>query len=154
MHIRSAQSGVSLLELMIVLVLVSLLSSLAVPVYDRYIQRAKISRAIGDISSIGVEIEKFRLRNRDRVPADLGELGVDIRDDPWGRPYVFLNIIDGNVNKGAVRKDGQLNPLNSDYDLYSRGRDGDSKAPLNAKASRDDIVRANDGGYIGLGEDY
>lgn len=154
MRTRRLQSGISLLELMIVLVCVSLLSSLAVPVYDRYIQRAKVSRAIGDISGIGVEIEKFRLRNQDRVPADLLELGIDIPDDPWGRPYVFLNIIDGNPGKGAVRKDGQLNPLNSDYDLYSRGRDGDSKAPLNAKASRDDIVRANDGGFIGLGEDY
>ena len=30
------------------------------------------------------------------------------------------------------------------------GKDGDSKSPLTAKASRDDIIRANDGGYIGL----
>jgi len=38
--------------------------------------------------------------------------------------------------------------------LYSRGKDGDSSGPLSAKASRDDIVRANNGGFIGLGEDY
>ena len=74
--------------------------------------------------------------------------------DPWGRPYVFLNIIDGNPNISSVRKDGSLNPLNTDYDLYSLGKDGDSKAPLNAGESRDDIVRANDGAYIGRGEDF
>ena len=36
---------------------------------------------------------------------------------------------------------------------YSQGEDGDSKGPLNAKASRNDIVRANNGSHIGLGED-
>ena len=34
------------------------------------------------------------------------------------------------------------------------GKDGDSKAPLTAQASRDDIIRANDGGYIGLASGY
>ena len=44
--------------------------------------------------------------------------------------------------------------MNSDFDLYSVGNDGDSESPLSAKASRDDIVRANNGAFIGLGEDY
>ena len=30
------------------------------------------------------------------------------------------------------------------------GKDGSSVAALTAKASRDDIIRANDGGFIGL----
>jgi general secretion pathway protein G len=34
------------------------------------------------------------------------------------------------------------------------GEDGDSKRPLSVKTSRDDIVRANNGAFIGLGEDY
>jgi general secretion pathway protein G len=48
------------------------------------------------------------------------------------------------------RKDRWLKPINSDYDLYSMGRDGESKPNLSAKASRDDIVRANDGEFVGL----
>ena len=40
-------------------------------------------------------------------------------------------------------------PVNSDFDLYSMGPDGDSRAPFTAKASRDDIVRASNGGFIG-----
>jgi general secretion pathway protein G len=44
--------------------------------------------------------------------------------------------------------------LNSDFDLYSKGRDRDSKLPLTAEASRDDIVRANNGGFIGLAKNY
>ena len=53
-----------------------------------------------------------------------------------------------------MRKDQNLVPINSDYDLYSLGEDGDSKAPLTARASHDDIIRANNGNFIGLGEDY
>ena len=146
--------GFGLIELMLTLIIVSLLVMVAIPAYGGYVLRAKVARAIGDIGSLAVEIETFRLRNRDRVPTNLAELQTAVSNDPWGRPYEFLNIIDDQPNVGAVRKDGKLNPLNSDYDLYSKGQDGDSKGPLNAKASRDDIIRASNGAYIGLGEDY
>jgi general secretion pathway protein G len=45
-------------------------------------------------------------------------------------------------------------PINTTYDLYSKGKDGDSSPPLTARASQDDVVRANDGGFIGLGSRY
>jgi len=48
-----------------------------------------------------------------------------------------------------MRKDHNLVPVNSDFDLFSKGKDGQSKSPFTAKASRDDIVRANNGRYIG-----
>jgi len=53
-----------------------------------------------------------------------------------------------------ARKDRFLVPLNSDYDLYSEGKDGESMAPLSAPQSQDDVVRANDGAYIGLASQY
>jgi general secretion pathway protein G len=34
------------------------------------------------------------------------------------------------------------------------GKDGKTAAPLTAKASRDDVIRANDGRFIGLGSEY
>ena len=55
---------------------------------------------------------------------------------------------------GQARKDRFLVPLNSDYDLYSAGKDGKSRPPLSAQMSQDDIVRANDGAYIGLASQY
>lgn len=58
------------------------------------------------------------------------------------------------TGNGKVRKDHNLVPLNTDYDLYSMGEDGASVSPLTAKASRDDIVRANNGRYVGLASDY
>ena len=45
-------------------------------------------------------------------------------------------------------------PKNSDFDLYSMGKDGASVGPLTAKASRDDVVRASDGRFVGLASDF
>jgi general secretion pathway protein G len=56
----------------------------------------------------------------------------------------------GSPPPAGARKDRFLVPINSRYDLYSRGPDGDSRPPLTALPSRDDIVMANDGGFIGL----
>ena len=53
-----------------------------------------------------------------------------------------------------MRKNRFMVPINSDYDLYSMGKDGQSVSPLTAKASRDDIIRANDGQFIGLASNY
>ncbi|MDJ0759398.1 MAG: prepilin-type N-terminal cleavage/methylation domain-containing protein [Woeseiaceae bacterium] len=154
MNGRRRNRGFTLVELMITLVLATLLLSLGVPAYNDHVERASTSKAIGDILTLSLAIDSFRLRNNDRVPDTLAELGIPIPTDPWGRPYQFLNIIDGKPNKGDVRKDGALNPLNSDFDLYSLGKDGLSKKPLNAKHARDDIVRANNGAFVGRAEDY
>ncbi|MEZ4334364.1 MAG: prepilin-type N-terminal cleavage/methylation domain-containing protein [Myxococcota bacterium] len=55
---------------------------------------------------------------------------------------------------GQVRKDRFQVPINRDFDLYSMGPDGDSRSTLNAPASRDDIIRANDGAFYGVAEEY
>jgi general secretion pathway protein G len=38
--------------------------------------------------------------------------------------------------------------------LYSMGKDEKSRPPLTAQMSRDDIVRANDGNFIGMAAEY
>ena len=45
-------------------------------------------------------------------------------------------------------------PINTDFDLYSKGPDGKSATALTAKISQDDIIRANDGQYIGRASEY
>ncbi len=147
-------SGYGVLDLMLTLVIASLLAALAVPSYQGFVDKGKNAKAIGDIGSISVQIESFRLRNNDRIPLNLDELPGEVPLDPWGNPYNFLNIKVAGPGAGGLRKDGKLNPLNTDFDLFSMGSDGDSSDPLSAKASRDDIVRANNGDFIGLGEDY
>ncbi|GAB4236056.1 MAG: hypothetical protein Kow00109_09470 [Acidobacteriota bacterium] len=55
---------------------------------------------------------------------------------------------------GLMRKDRNMVPINSRFDLYSMGRDGQSVPPITAQQSQDDIIRANDGGFVGLARNY
>lgn len=146
--------GFTLTDLMIALVVAALLAALAIPSYGTYVERAKVTRAIGDVSSISLAIESFELHSNGAYPLSLDELPFEIPLDPWGQPYIYVNIRTAGPGVGGLRKDGKLNPLNTDFDLYSCGKDGDSAGPLSATASRDDIVRANNGAFVGLGEDY
>ena len=150
---KSNQRGVTLVELLVVGMLLALMTTIAVPTYDEYAERARISKAISDLRALELQIERFRLNNNDRAPDSLAELGVVITADPWGNDYRYLSFRD-NPGKKGVRKDGALNPINTSFDLYSVGRDGDTKAPLPAPVSHDDIIRANDGAFVGLAEEY
>jgi general secretion pathway protein G len=72
--------------------------------------------------------------------------------DIWGNPYQYLRL--DPKDPGTPRKDKWIVPINSDYDLYSMGKDGKSTSPLTANSSRDDIIRASNGSYIGLAANY
>jgi general secretion pathway protein G len=54
-----------------------------------------------------------------------------------------------NAGFGLLRKDRNLQPSNTDFDLYGLVQDGDSKGSLNAKFSRGDILLADEGPFIG-----
>ena len=146
--------GFGLIELLVVLVIAGLLLTLAVPAYNGYTERARVARAIGEIGAISLAIDRYRLHNDDQLPMALNQLQYDVTNDPSGRPYVYLNIPAAGLGAGGLRKDGKLNPLNTDFDLFSVGRDGAYAGPLSAKKSEDDVVRANNGAFIGLGRDY
>ncbi len=133
---------------------VCLLAAIGLPSYARIIQKQKIDAAKADLAMLGMLIEKYRMNSFD-LPMSLADLGrADLRD-PWGHPYQYLNFeapIPGI--KGKIRKDHNLHPINNEFDLYSMGPDGQSRAPLTAKASRDDILFARDGSFIGPAEDF
>jgi general secretion pathway protein G len=144
--------GFSVLELLLVSAVMGTLAAISVPTYMAALDKARTTRAIADLRVIELEIKAFELTNN-RLPANLTEVSSVVHLDPWGHEYVYTNLTTIN-GKGKARKDRFLNPLNSDFDLYSTGPDGQSSTPLTAKASRDDIVRANDGAFIGVAADY
>ena len=150
---RRKVAGFSLLEAMLVVALVAILAAVALPTYKSYMDRAKVGRIVGDFGNIELAISKYRLSNNDTLPPTLDAIGYGNLRDPWNRPYSYLPF-DASTSRGRMRKDRNLVPINSDYDLYSVGEDGDTAPPLTARPSRDDVVRAADGHFIGLAQDY
>ena len=131
--------------------IIGLLVGLGMPKMDEMVNQAKIARAIGDLRALSTE-----LNTADPLPATLDGIGRAGILDPWGRPYVYFRFppSNGKAPPNGARKDRFLVPINSAYDLYSVGRDGGSAAPLTAKSSQDDVIVANDGGFIGLAKRY
>lgn len=150
--LKATQHGLTLIELMIVLAIITVLASIAIPAYKDYTETAKVDSAIQDISAIAALAENYWNDAR-AYPDSLAEIGVAGKLDPWGNPYQYLNLYN-KKGKGGNRKDKKLNPLNSDFDLYSMGKNGVSKTQITNKESLDDIIRANDGKFINLASKY
>ena len=144
-----------LVELIIIVAIAATLAGIGIPAYDSYIDRARNTRAIGDIRMMEQRIMDFQVENG-TLPNTLAQAGLAQRRDPWGNPYQYLRIqgVPRNLVVGRWRMDRFMVPINSDYDLYSMGQDGRSRAPLTARMSRDDILRANNGTYVGLASEY
>lgn len=141
-----------MLEILIVIAILAILISIAIPAYENYLDKKNITQAKADVLEIQVIIDRFYITNN-RFPNNLAEIDENVRKDPWGNTYYYTNISTVK-NKGSVRKDKNLTPVNSDYDLYSAGKDGLTSLPFTAKHSHDDIVRCNNGSFIGLAADY
>ncbi len=122
------------------------------PTNQSHVQSAKVAAATVDIISIAQRISQYNTINN-ALPPDLAAVEADTVRDPWGQPYVYLNFT-GLQGKGQMRKDRNLVPINTQYDLYSVGADGQSKPPLTAAVSQDDVILANDGNYVGLASKY
>jgi general secretion pathway protein G len=144
---RSGAGGFTLIELMLVLAVVGVLVALAFVGWKGWRDKVLTQTAQADIVALSLSIDDY-LADTGALPASLAVIGRDGLQDPWGRAYVY-RVLDTPKARGQARKDHSLVPLNTDYDLYSVGPDGASASPLTAQSSRDDILRANDGRFIG-----
>jgi general secretion pathway protein G len=144
--------GFTLLEIVVVFALIGTLAGIGVPLYGEALNRARVVRAIAEIRKMAVELQQYQIANGD-LPLTLAQVGLGTGPDPWGSPYQYLKIA-GLKGKGAVRKDHKLNPINADYDLFSMGRNRTFKTQVSQKDSLDDVIRANNGGFIGLAREY
>lgn len=61
--IKSNQSGFTLIELMIVVVILAILAAIAVPTYSNYIKRSNVKAAQADLVSLSLVYENFYQRN-------------------------------------------------------------------------------------------
>lgn len=149
----NARLGFTLIEMAIVLIIAALLVKIALPSYSAYRDKVRVAQAKGDIRDIEIQINQYYADHK-AFPVTLADIGKASLLDPWQNPYRYLDLTGNKSNIGKARKDKNLVPINSDYDLYSMGKDGKTATPLTAKPSRDDIIRANDGRFLGFGADY
>ena len=149
---RWVSQGFTIIELVVGLAIIGVLGLLASASYNGYTEKTRVYQATVDIGGLQMDIKQYEVDNR-VLPDDLGAIGRAAKLDPWGRPYVYVNLQAKN-GKGSARKDHKLNPLNSDFDLYSLGKDGVSKPQITQKESLDDVIRAHDGAFIGLASDF
>jgi general secretion pathway protein G len=125
MRSRTRQSGFTLIEMMVVMVIIGLLMALVGPRFIRQTEKAKLGAARAQIELLGTALDTFRL-DVGRYPNSqegLGSLrqrpfGVDRWDgpylkkdlpkDPWDHPYYYRSPGEGG----------------RPYDLFSYGADG------------------------------
>jgi general secretion pathway protein G len=147
--LKAMSSGMTLVEVIIVIAILVILASISSIVYVDYVNRAKMYTAIDTITAMSTEICSYGM-DTGVYPQSLAEMGYGSLLDPWGNPYEYLNIRNAVPGVSGMRKDKFLVPINTDFDLYSKGVNGQSTTALNTAQSKDDIIRANDGQYIGL----
>jgi general secretion pathway protein G len=122
---RGRQSGFTLIEMMVVMVIIGLLMALVGPRFIRQEEKAKIGAARAQIELLGTALDTFRL-DVGRYPTTQEGLdalrqrpfGADRWDgpylkkavplDPWSRPYYYRGPGEGG----------------RPYDLLSYGADG------------------------------
>lgn len=148
------EGAFTLVEIMIVVAIIGALAAIALPGFNNYRERARVAQAIADIAQISSAIATYYNDNR-KYPPNLGVLRLAPQVDPWGRPYQYLAIdTDPAPSVGQIRKDKNLHPLNSDFDLYSMGPDGQTQKQITAAKARDDIIRADNGRFVGKAADH
>jgi len=145
----------TLIELLMLVAIIGTLMALAIPNVFTMIHKTRIKAACADIKLISKKLDDHLIDNG-YLPVEFSIFTGIRLTDPWGNPYQYMIILgkDKNDIKGKWRKDRFLVPLNYDFDLYSMGKDGKSRAPLTAATSHDDVIRANNGDYVGIASKY
>ena len=149
---RKQSMAFTVVELAVVLIIISLTFMTVSPAMIKLVEIAETISEGEKITELQTDIDKF-YKDNGRFPDSLVEVFGEIPLDAWGNPYQYLNHAKAN-GTGKLRKDKNLVPINSDYDLYSMGPDGQTASPLTASISKDDIVRGRNGAFVGNAEDF
>ena len=123
---RPAESGFTLLELLVVLAILSLLAVVAVPQVLKYLSSAKTDTARIQIQQLGSTLDLYRLETGRYPSADEGLMALlepPAGLETWNGPYLKKRemIVDPWGRTFFYRFPGE----HGEYDLFSLGIDGD-----------------------------
>jgi type IV pilus assembly protein PilA len=117
---KTAQKGFTLIELMIVIAIVGILAAIALPAYQDYIVRSKMSEPLAALAEAKTTIAEYVAANGD-YPAQLESYGIntafrtqsdiidrlDVVGNTAGQPVYVIAYVHGSVwDGGAVTADG------------------------------------------------
>jgi general secretion pathway protein G len=124
---RKRQSGFTLIEIMVVVVILAVLGSLVVPRILENVDKARVTRAAADIRAIQTALETYRLDNFKYPTTEQGLMALvkqpadptitnyrsegylpSLPKDPWNNPYQYA----------SPGSDGRP------YEITTFGRDG------------------------------
>lgn len=107
-----SQSGVTLIELMIVVVIIGIIAAIALPSYQRYIERTRAGDAQANLMSLAQAMERYHTQKGTYVGAAVGKGGIFPAEAPLdgGRKYYNLEIVSATATTYTLRaapKNGQ-----------------------------------------------
>ena len=90
-------SGFTLIELMIVVAIIGILASIAIPAYQDYTIRAQVTEAFSLASELKGSIQEFR-KDRGRMPRNNAEAGVPEAQFLIGNYVTGIEVRDGALH--------------------------------------------------------
>ena len=99
--------GFTLIELMIVVAIIGILASIAIPSYQDYTVRAQVVEAFTLASEIKGSVQEFR-KERGRMPANNREAGIPPADKLIGNYVTSIDVVGGALH---VRMGNHSNKL-------------------------------------------
>ena len=141
------------MELAIAVAILGVLGALTLTQYLAYIDRVRVARAVIEMKDISAQLDPIAF-DGGALPNALADIGHRRAQGSLGSAVSVPPIQGIAASAARSRKDQFLVPLNSDYDLYSRGKDGDLQPSITNAVSLDDVIRANDGAFLGLAAKY
>lgn len=144
-------AGLTAIEVSAALAVVAIVGSIFNAGYFGWRDRQGTEQAATEILTMGARLAAATGTDG-QLPDSLDRLFPGARD-PWGRPYQYRRV-DRPDDRASARTDHAAAPINTRFDLYSLGPDGESQATLADRSSRDDIVWGRDGLYVGTARDF
>ena len=116
---KRVQQGFTLIELMIVVAIVGILAAIALPAYQDYTIRSRVSEALAAAGACKTQIAEY-VASRGTVPAATGDAGCsDVPSKYALAPTVLAGVITISTNTAtelgaAASKDFTLTPVPAD----------------------------------------